>query len=58
MAGLLLTLADQKAIVFYLAFLPAFLDMSEIAWTDVGILAAITLVVTQGAAISRPNAKS
>jgi threonine/homoserine/homoserine lactone efflux protein len=52
MAGLLLTLADQKAIVFYLAFLPAFLDMSEIAWTDVGILAAITLVAVGGAKLA------
>ena len=34
MAGLLLTLADQKAVLFYLAFFPAFMDLSAVSTLD------------------------
>jgi threonine/homoserine/homoserine lactone efflux protein len=42
-AGLLLTLADQKALLFYLAFLPAFLDLPKLTVLDV---VAVLLVAT------------
>jgi threonine/homoserine/homoserine lactone efflux protein len=34
MTGLLITLGDQKAILFYLGFLPAFMDLSLMTWLD------------------------
>lgn len=48
MAGLLLTLADQKAIIFYLAFLPAFIDLTVLSWVDVGALGMITMIAVGG----------
>ncbi|MDZ4099934.1 MAG: LysE family translocator [Methylophilaceae bacterium] len=46
MAGLLVTLADQKAILFYLGFLPAFIDLNTVTAMDVGsILLIATLAV-------------
>jgi len=45
-AGLLTTLADPKAILFYLGLLPAFVDMDVLAWRDaVLVMAAATLTV-------------
>ncbi|HBE31774.1 MAG TPA: hypothetical protein DD990_10685, partial [Cyanobacteria bacterium UBA11368] len=41
MTGLLITLADQKAILFYFGFFPAFLDISKISYLDTGIIIAI-----------------
>jgi len=41
-AGLLITLGDQKVILFYLGFFPAFLDLSKISYLDIGIIIAIT----------------
>lgn len=49
MAGLLLTLADQKAIFFYLVFFPAFVDLSEMTATDIGIVLIITTGAVGGA---------
>lgn len=43
MAGLLVTLADQKAVLFYLGFLPAFIDLNTVSAMDV---ASILLVAT------------
>ncbi|MGB7412968.1 MAG: LysE family translocator [Thermosynechococcaceae cyanobacterium] len=40
-AGFLLTLADQKAILFYLGFLPAFVNIATLSMGDVGIVVAI-----------------
>lgn len=37
-SGLLITLADQKAILFYLGFLPAFVDLDTLSWIDTGII--------------------
>lgn len=48
MAGLFLTLADQKAVLFYLAFLPAFVDLAAISWADLGVLVVITIVAVGG----------
>ncbi|MFH1499343.1 MAG: LysE family translocator [Verrucomicrobiota bacterium] len=48
-AGLAITLADQKAILFYLAFFPAFVDLQALRGTDVALIAAVTIVAVGGA---------
>ncbi|MBW4574317.1 MAG: LysE family translocator [Aphanothece sp. CMT-3BRIN-NPC111] len=48
MTGLSITLADQKATLFYLGFFPAFLDLSKISYFDTGIIIAITIVAVGG----------
>ena len=40
MAGLLVTLGDQKAMLFYLGFFPAFIDMASLSITDAAIIVA------------------
>ena len=52
MAGLLLTLADQKAVLFYLGFFPAFLDLAAITLTEVLQVMAITVVAVGGVKIA------
>ena len=49
MAGLLLTLGDQKAILFYLFFFPAFVDLSKISLLDATIIVIIATVSVGGA---------
>jgi threonine/homoserine/homoserine lactone efflux protein len=49
MAGLLLTLGDQKAILFYLFFFPAFVDLSKISLLDATIIVTIATVSVGGA---------
>jgi len=47
LAGLFITLGDQKAILFYLGFFPAFVDLASLSILDVGLViltATITLV--------------
>lgn len=44
MTGLLLTLADQKVVIFYLGFLPAFIDLAGISYLDTAIVMATTIV--------------
>ena len=46
--GLLVTLADQKAILFYLGFFPAFIDLSTLSPADTGIILAIATVAVGG----------
>ncbi len=48
MTGLLITLGDQKATLFYLGFFPAFVDISEISYWDTIIIIAITIVTVGG----------
>lgn len=48
LTGLSITLADQKATLFYLGFFPAFLDISEISYFDTGIIIAIATVAVGG----------
>lgn len=48
LTGLLITLGDQKATLFYLGFFPAFLDISKISYFDTGIIIAITIVAVGG----------
>ncbi|NJL68771.1 MAG: LysE family translocator [Microcoleus sp. SM1_3_4] len=46
--GLLITLGDQKATLFYLGFFPAFLDLSQISYFDTAIVIAIAIVSVGG----------
>ena len=41
LTGLLITLADQKAILFYLGFFPAFVDLATLTLADTGIILAV-----------------
>ena len=47
--GLLITLGDQKAILFYLVFFPAFIDLSKITPLDAAIIVIIATVSVGGA---------
>lgn len=48
MSGLLLTLADQKAILFYLGFFPAFFDLGALTFGDALAVAVIATVAVGG----------
>ncbi|HEY0975406.1 MAG TPA: LysE family translocator [Solimonas sp.] len=48
MTGLLITLADQKAIFFYLGFFPAFLDLAAMTWLDALWIMLIAVVSVGG----------
>lgn len=48
LTGLLITLADQKATLFYLGFFPAFLDISKISAFDTAVIIAITILSVGG----------
>lgn len=52
MTGLLITLGDQKATLFYLGFFPAFLDISKISFSDTLIIVLITIVAVGGVKLS------
>lgn len=43
LTGLSITLADQKASLFYLGFFPAFLDLSQISYIDTLIILAVAI---------------
>jgi len=42
-SGLFFTLADQKAILFYLGFFPAFINLSSLTLADTVVILSITL---------------
>ncbi|MDH3691242.1 MAG: LysE family translocator [Gammaproteobacteria bacterium] len=46
--GLFITLGDQKAILFYLGFFPAFIDLSTISYFDTSIIIVIAIVAVGG----------
>lgn len=46
--GLVITLADQKVVLFYLGFLPAFVDIAGIGALDAAIIAACTVIAVGG----------
>ncbi|MEC7118360.1 MAG: LysE family translocator [Pseudomonadota bacterium] len=48
LAGLLITLADQKAIVFYLAFFPMFIQLEHLTLLDVVLIILITIMCVGG----------
>jgi threonine/homoserine/homoserine lactone efflux protein len=47
MTGLLITLGDQKALLFYLGFLPAFIRLDAMSYLDVMVVVA-TMVLAVG----------
>ena len=49
MSGLLITLGDQKAILFYLGFIPAFLDLATVTFIDTMLIIVIASVAVGGA---------
>jgi len=49
LAGLLITLGDQKAILFYLGFFPAFIDLSVMTPADTLIIVLIATLAVGGA---------
>lgn len=48
LAGFALTLGNPKAIAFYLAFLPAFIDLTAMTGGDLVLIAATTFAVIAG----------
>ncbi len=52
MTGLLITVGDQKVILFYFAFFPTFLDITTISYVDTIIIIIIDLVALGGAKIA------
>jgi len=48
LTGLLVTLADQKAVLFYLGLLPAFLELDALSTTDIAAIAGVTIVAVGG----------
>ncbi|WP_024461306.1 LysE family translocator [Marinimicrobium sp. LS-A18] len=48
LTGLLITLADVKAIVFYASLFPAFVDLSRMTVQGLGVVMAITIVAVGG----------
>lgn len=48
MTGLLVTLGDQKAVLFYLGFLPAFVDLPAMSYSDIGAVVAIAILAVGG----------
>jgi threonine/homoserine/homoserine lactone efflux protein len=47
-SGLLITLADQKAVLFYLGFFPAFLDLSTLSALDAAAVGVIAVIAVGG----------
>ena len=52
LSGLLVTLSDIKAILFYASLFPAFIDVSALQSTDIILITAIRLVAVSSAKIS------
>lgn len=48
LSGFLITLADQKAILFYLGLFPALLDLREVSLVDTGIILVVSLIAVGG----------
>lgn len=48
MTGFLTTLINPKAILFYVSFFPAFIDMQAVALIDAGIIMAIATIAVGG----------
>lgn len=47
-SGLLITLSDPKAVLFYMGFFPAFIDLSQVSAIDISIVIAIAIVAVGG----------
>lgn len=46
--GVLITLGDQKAVLFYLGFLPAFLNLSALRTQDIAVFLSVTVAAVGG----------
>lgn len=44
LTGLLITLGDQKAILFYMGFLPTFIDLTNPSLTDISVIILIATI--------------
>ena len=51
-AGLLLTLGDQKAILFYFVFFPAFADLDRLTPLDTGLILVVAAVAVGAAKLA------
>jgi threonine/homoserine/homoserine lactone efflux protein len=51
LSGLLLTLGDVKAILFYASLFPAFVDMDSLSAPDMAGIAAVTILAVGGVKI-------
>ncbi len=51
LSGLFLTLADQKVILFYLGFFPAFINLSTITLLDTSLVMLIAIFAVGGAKV-------
>jgi threonine/homoserine/homoserine lactone efflux protein len=49
LCGLFMTLGDPKAILFYISFLPAFLELSNVSIFDTGIIMLVATLAVGGA---------
>ena len=49
LTGFLITLGDQKAILFYLGFFPAFIDLNQVTTADTLIIILIAIISVGGA---------
>jgi threonine/homoserine/homoserine lactone efflux protein len=52
LTGFFITLADIKAIFFYLSFLPAFVDLANLSLIDTGIIIFIATIAVGGAKLT------
>lgn len=43
LAGLMLTLTDLKAVLFYLAILPAFVDLANVSFAEIVMIVSVTV---------------
>ncbi|MFC7333327.1 LysE family translocator [Rhodocista pekingensis] len=51
LAGLAVTLGNPKAIIFYMGFLPSFIDVTRIGPADMAVLAGLVTVVVGGVVV-------
>lgn len=58
MTGLLITLGDQKAILFYLGFFPAFMDLQALSLADALVVILIAAVAVGGVKLGYAYAAS
>lgn len=48
LTGLLITLGDQKAVLFYIGFFPAFVDLSNLTLTDTSLIIGVAIGAVGG----------
>ncbi|WP_138422324.1 LysE family translocator [Maritimibacter alexandrii] len=44
-AGVVVILANPKAILFYMGMLPGFFDLTALTWPDIGVIVALSMIV-------------